>query len=52
VDLPEPVPVFITQLTALPGPDGIVIQKDGYGRDTELLAELGAPEARKAPQKL
>jgi murein L,D-transpeptidase YcbB/YkuD len=48
VDLPEPVPVFITQLTALPGPDGIVIQKDGYGRDAELLAEL----APKAPQKL
>ena len=33
VDLPEPVPVYITHLTALPGPGGIVFQKDGYGRD-------------------
>jgi murein L,D-transpeptidase YcbB/YkuD len=48
VDLPEPVPVFITQLTALPGPDGIVVQKDLYGRDAPLLAELAGP----APQKL
>jgi murein L,D-transpeptidase YcbB/YkuD len=47
VDLPEPVPVFITQLTALPGPDGIVIQKDGYGRDAPLLAELAAKASRK-----
>lgn len=33
VNLPEPVPVYITYLTAVPGPGGIVFQKDVYGRD-------------------
>ena len=40
VDLPEPVPVFITYLTAVPGPGGIIFQKDVYGRDQALLAAL------------
>lgn len=35
VDLPEPVPVYITYLTALPDPTrGIALQKDVYARDT------------------
>jgi murein L,D-transpeptidase YcbB/YkuD len=42
VDLPEPVPVFITYLTARPGPGGIVFQPDVDGRDRELLARLAA----------
>ena len=34
VDLPEPVPVFITYLTALPDPArGVVLQRDVYARD-------------------
>ncbi len=33
VDLPEPVPVYITYLTAVPGPGGIIFQKDVYRRD-------------------
>ncbi|HEX8571672.1 MAG TPA: L,D-transpeptidase family protein [Allosphingosinicella sp.] len=34
VDLPEPVPVYITYLTALPDPArGIALQKDVYARD-------------------
>ncbi|MEA3050147.1 MAG: L,D-transpeptidase YcbB [Sphingomonadales bacterium] len=34
VDLPEPVPVYITYLTVLPGgPDGLTFQPDSYGRD-------------------
>ncbi|HEU0099609.1 MAG TPA: L,D-transpeptidase family protein [Allosphingosinicella sp.] len=34
VDLPEPVPVFITYLTALPDPArGVALQKDVYARD-------------------
>jgi len=34
VDLPEPVPVYITYLTALPDPErGVVLQKDVYARD-------------------
>jgi murein L,D-transpeptidase YcbB/YkuD len=34
VDLPEPVPVYITYLTALPDPvRGVVPQRDVYARD-------------------
>ncbi len=34
VDLPEPVPVYITYLTALPDPArGVVLQRDVYARD-------------------
>ncbi|HWT12505.1 MAG TPA: L,D-transpeptidase family protein [Allosphingosinicella sp.] len=40
VDLPEPVPVYITYLTALPTREGIVFQPDSYGRDRTLLARL------------
>jgi len=33
-DLPEPVPVYITYLTVLPGgPEGLTFQPDSYGRD-------------------
>jgi murein L,D-transpeptidase YcbB/YkuD len=35
-DLPEPVPVYITYLTAVPGPGGISFQPDVYGRDAKL----------------
>jgi murein L,D-transpeptidase YcbB/YkuD len=42
VDLPEPVPVYITYLTAVPAErGGILFQPDVYGRDPALLA---APE--------
>ncbi|MFL6862873.1 MAG: L,D-transpeptidase family protein [Allosphingosinicella sp.] len=35
VDLPEPVPVYVTYLTVLPGgPDGLTFQPDPYGRDS------------------
>jgi murein L,D-transpeptidase YcbB/YkuD len=34
VDLPEPVPVYITYLTVLPGgSEGLTFQPDSYGRD-------------------
>lgn len=33
VDLADPVPVYITYLTAIPGEDGIVFREDVYGRD-------------------
>jgi L,D-transpeptidase YcbB len=43
VDLPEPVPVYITYLTALPDPArGIVLQKDVYARDGRPPAHRGA----------
>jgi murein L,D-transpeptidase YcbB/YkuD len=43
VDLPEPVPVYITYLTALPDPArGIALQKDVYARDSRPPARRGA----------
>jgi murein L,D-transpeptidase YcbB/YkuD len=38
VDLPEPLPVYITYLTAEAGPNGPKFRKDPYGRDPALLA--------------
>ncbi len=38
VDLPEPVPVFITYLTVAPSDRGIVFREDVYGRDSAALA--------------
>jgi murein L,D-transpeptidase YcbB/YkuD len=39
VDLPEPVPVYITYLTALPDPArGVTLQRDVYARDSRRPA--------------
>ena len=35
VDLPQPVPVYITYLTAVPTSDGVELRPDVYGRDRE-----------------
>ena len=40
VDLPEPVPVFITYLTAMPAGGGIAYFDDIYGRDGQALGGL------------
>jgi murein L,D-transpeptidase YcbB/YkuD len=41
VDLPEPVPVYITYLTAVPKiGGGILFRRDSYRRDAALLARL------------
>jgi len=40
VDLPAPVPVYITYLTAAPAPGGIAFRPDAYRRDRMLLAGL------------
>ncbi len=41
VDLPEPVPVYITYLTARPENGRIAFQNDIYERDRQLLASVG-----------
>lgn len=46
VDLPEPVPVYITYLTASPSPNGIAFLPDVYGRDAPGVG----PPARRAAQ--
>ena len=40
VDLPAPVPVFLTYLTAVPGDQGITYLPDVYKRDAAALAAL------------
>jgi murein L,D-transpeptidase YcbB/YkuD len=41
VDLPEPVPVYITYFTAAPDEGRIVFRDDVYGRDRDALAASG-----------
>jgi murein L,D-transpeptidase YcbB/YkuD len=41
VDLTEATPVYITYLTAAPGPAGVTFHPDVYGRDPALLAAVG-----------
>jgi L,D-transpeptidase YcbB len=49
VDLPEPVPVYITYLTVLPTADGVVFQRDSYNRDfSPASARRPAARARHA----
>ena len=48
VDLPEPVPVYITYLTAIPTREGVRFQPDRYGRDAAWLARL----ERTAPSEI
>jgi murein L,D-transpeptidase YcbB/YkuD len=42
VALAEPVPVYITYLTAAPEGSRIAFHSDAYGRDRQLLARLGS----------
>ena len=40
VDLPQPVPVYVTYQTVVPGEQGLVFRSDVYGRDGTELAAL------------
>jgi murein L,D-transpeptidase YcbB/YkuD len=52
VDLPEPVPVYITYLTALPAGEGrIALQQDVYDRDAALLARLESEPRSSSPRR-
>jgi murein L,D-transpeptidase YcbB/YkuD len=44
VDLPEPLPVFVTYLTVEATADGIIFRPDRYGRDTAVLNRYFAEE--------
>jgi murein L,D-transpeptidase YcbB/YkuD len=41
VDLPKPIPVYMTYLTAQPTADGIQFMPDHYGRDAHLMERFG-----------
>jgi murein L,D-transpeptidase YcbB/YkuD len=49
IDLPSPAPLYILYLTLAPGPTGLTVLPDLYGRDPTTLAELGAKSARGSP---
>jgi murein L,D-transpeptidase YcbB/YkuD len=40
VDVPDPVPVYITYFTVAPSEDGVVFRPDRYNRDEKLLARV------------
>lgn len=42
VDLPQPVPVYMTYLTAQPTANGVQFYPDPYGRDAHLMDRYGA----------
>jgi L,D-transpeptidase YcbB len=48
VDLPEPVPVYITYLTALPTADGVVFLADAYNRDARAPTASAPRRAARA----
>ena len=41
VDLPKPIPVYITYLTVQPTADGVQFLEDHYGRDAHLMQRFG-----------
>jgi murein L,D-transpeptidase YcbB/YkuD len=48
VELPEPVPVFVTYFTVEPTAAGIMFRADPYGRDPAVLARFFAEERQLA----
>jgi murein L,D-transpeptidase YcbB/YkuD len=42
VDLPQPIPVYMTYLTAQPTADGVHFMPDPYGRDAHLMERFGS----------
>jgi len=42
VDLPQPVPVYMTYLTVQPTSDGVRFLADPYGRDAHLMERFGS----------
>jgi murein L,D-transpeptidase YcbB/YkuD len=41
VDLPRPIPVYMTYLTVQPTADGVEFMEDHYGRDAHLMERFG-----------
>jgi murein L,D-transpeptidase YcbB/YkuD len=42
VDLPTPIPVYMTYLTVQPTADGVQFMEDHYGRDAHLMERYGS----------
>lgn len=48
VDVPDPVPVYITYFTVAPAKDGVAFRPDRYDRDEKLLARVKLDGAQTA----
>ena len=48
VDLPQPIPVYMTYLTAAPSSSGIAFRADPYNRDEKLLARVRLDQVQSA----
>jgi len=51
VDLPTPIPVYITYLTVLPTRDGVAFQRDSYRRDPGAPREAVRRAAASVPRR-
>lgn len=52
MDLPTPIPVYLTYLTLAPRDGGVVVRPDVYGRDPLLWAKISARDAGNAPPRI
>ncbi len=48
LDLPRPVPVFLTYLTVSASPGGVVFRPDPYGFDAQAMPQMFGPQSRMA----
>jgi murein L,D-transpeptidase YcbB/YkuD len=48
IDLPRPVPIYLTYLTVSPRGNGVVFRPDPYGFDAQAMPQMFGPPARVA----
>ncbi|MGI8705161.1 MAG: L,D-transpeptidase family protein [Sphingomicrobium sp.] len=48
VDLPQPIPIYMTYLTAAPSSSGIAFRADPYNRDEKLLSRVRLDQVQSA----
>jgi L,D-transpeptidase YcbB len=46
IELPRPVPIYMTYLTVAPSPDGVRFRPDPYGWDALAMPQMFGPAAR------
>ena len=50
INLPRPVPVYLTYLTVEPSQNGVVFRPDRYGWDTLAMPQMFGNQVASAPQ--
>jgi murein L,D-transpeptidase YcbB/YkuD len=48
IDLPQPVPIYLTYLTVAAGPNGVTFRPDPYGFDALAMPQMFSPAERMA----